>query len=434
MSSSNLDAQLRVLLNAAEQAEARGQAAEAARHLAQAKALAPNHEAVLNAQAIAALKAGNIAAGRELLERAVRRNGDLPALWVNLASACREAGDIAGERQALDRALALAPRDYILLLQKGALIERSGGQAFEACGYYQQALGAAPPADQVPQPFVQLMNHAVNAVRAQSAQMEQQLEAALAPVRAAHEGESHVRVDYAVAAMLGKTRIFVPQPTFLQIPGIPFPAFFDRGQLPWLADLEASWEAIAGEARAVLEADPDGFVPFVAFEQPVAAPEWAPLNQSKSWAQYALWKEGAPVEAHLARCPATAALIDRLPLADLPGNAPNVSFMLLAAGTRIPPHLGVTNARATVELPLVVPEQGYLRVGAEVRTLKAGEAYAYDDAIEHENGNTGSEAQLLLVLDAWNPHVTESEKALLRAVFRESAAFSRRSSMFAGRL
>lgn len=433
MSSSQTDAQLRVLLDAAEQAEARGQAAEANRLLAQARGFAPNHEAVLNAMAVAALKAGNPSAAKPLLERAVARNAGVAGIWVNLAAACRQTNDAPGERLALDRAHALAPQDYVVLLQKGVLLERDGAQ-FEACGLYQQALAYAPPAAQVPPVFVSLLNHALAAVREQSQRMDAQLEAALAPVRAAHGGQAQGRFEHGLAAMLGKTRIYVPQPTFLHIPGLPVTAFYDRGQYPWLADLEAQAAAIGAEALAAVGDDAAGLEPYVSFSEPLAAPEWAHLNHSPSWAAYRLWQDGAPVEAHLQRCPATAALLDRLPLADLPGNAPNVYFAVLAPGVRVPPHFGVTNARGIVYLPLAVPEGGYLRVGAEVRPLSDGVAVAFDDSLEHELGNPGASPQVVLVLDVWNPHLNEAEKALLRTTFRESAVFARRASMFAGRL
>jgi len=433
MSSSRNETQLRVLLDAIDQAESRGQAAEASRLLAQARQIAPNHEAVLNAMAVAALRAGNPAAAKELLERAVTRNGNVPGLWVNLASACRELSDPVGESTALDRALLLNPRDYFVLLQKGAVLERQGLE-FEASGLYQAALACAPPAGQVPQQIVPRLNHAVASVRAQAARMDAHLEAALAPVRAAHAGERYSRVDQGIGAMLGKTRIYPSQPGFLQVPGLPAVPFYEREQFPWLAELEAATVAIADEARAVLASDESGLVPFVDFGDGLPVAEWTALNRSLSWGAFYLWKDGTPVDANLARCPQTAAALGTLPLLDMPGNAPNVYFSVLRPGTRIPPHNGVTNARAIVHLPLIVPERCYLRVGAEAREPRVGEAYAFDDSIEHEAGNDGADSRVVLILDAWNPHLTEAERALLRTAFRESAAFSRRASMFTGRL
>ena len=92
-------------------------------------------------------------------------------------------------------------------------------------------------------------------------------------------------------------------------------------------------------------------------------------------------------ETNCARCPATAALLERLPLLDLPGKGPTAMFSLLEPRTRIPPHTGSNNVRATVHLPLIVPEGCGLRVGAETRAFAPGKAWAFDDTIEHEAWN-----------------------------------------------
>lgn len=433
MSSSRNDTQLRVLLDALDQAESRGQTAEASRLLAQARSIAPNHESVLNAMAIAALRANNAGAARELLERAVSRNAAVPGLWVNLASACRDLGDTQGESGALDRALQINPRDYFVLLQKANLLERQGLE-LEASSMYQAALTCAPPANQVPQQIMPRLNHAVAAVREQANRMAAHVEAALAPVRAAHAGQPQARFDQGLGAVLGRMRIFNSQPTFMQVPGLPAIPFYDDAQFPWLGELEAATGAIAQEAQEAMASDAEGVVPFVDFGDAIAVAEWGTLNKSPAWGAYYLWKDGSPVDAHLLRCPQTAAVLAKLPLLDMPGNAPNVYFSVLKAGTRIPAHNGTTNARAIVHLPLVVPDGCYLRVGGEVRVPTVGKAWAFDDSIDHEAGNNGTDARIVLILDAWNPYLTEVERDLLRTTFRETAAFLRRVSMFSGRL
>lgn len=431
MNASRTDARLRVLLDAHERALAEGQTAEASRLLAQAKAIAPDHEAVLNAMAIAALRAGNAPAARQLLERAVARNPGNAALWVNLGSACRETADLEGERQALDRCLELEPRHVVALLAKGALLERLG-QDFEASGIYQIALASAPPAAQVPPALVPRLNHALECLRAQAARMDAVLDAALAPTRAQQTGGPRMRFEHGLAAMLGKTRIYPSQPTFLQIPYLPAPQFYPRELFPWLSVLEAATQAVAEEALAVLADPQGGLAPYVAFAPGTPVDVWRDLNHKTTWTAYHLYRDGAPVEAHLARCPQTAAVLAQLPLADLPGNAPNVYFSVLQPKTRIPPHHGVTNARAICHLPLLVPPECRFRVGAEVRDVVAGRAWVFDDSIEHEAWNDSDQVRVVLILDVWNPYVVEDERELLRTTFRVAAEFARRPSMFTG--
>jgi aspartyl/asparaginyl beta-hydroxylase (cupin superfamily) len=91
-------------------------------------------------------------------------------------------------------------------------------------------------------------------------------------------------------------------------------------------------------------------------------------------------------------------------------------FSILDAHTRIPPHTGVNNTRLVVHLPLVVPPGCGFRVGSEQREWQPGKAFVFDDTIEHEAWNQSNEPRAVLILDTWNPRLTQSERAFVRAV------------------
>jgi aspartyl/asparaginyl beta-hydroxylase (cupin superfamily) len=78
----------------------------------------------------------------------------------------------------------------------------------------------------------------------------------------------------------------------------------------------------------------------------------------------------------------------------------------------------VTNTRAIIHLPLVVPSGCRFRVGGETREWREGEAFAFDDTIEHEAWNNSDEPRVVLILDVWNPHLTLVEQELLAEYFR----------------
>jgi aspartyl/asparaginyl beta-hydroxylase (cupin superfamily) len=124
-----------------------------------------------------------------------------------------------------------------------------------------------------------------------------------------------------------------------------------------------------------------------------------------------LWEYGAPNEEVLAKCPATAALLQRLPLLAIPGRGPNAFFSILAPQGHIPPHTGVTNTRTIIHLGLDVPEGCALRVGGETRQWHDGEAFAFDDTIEHEVWNPSDRPRAILILDCWNPYLGDSERS-----------------------
>src|SRR3546814_10294056 len=86
---------------------------------------------------------------------------------------------------------------------------------------------------------------------------------------------------------------------------------------------------------------------------------------------------------------------------------------MLRPHTRIPPHTGVTNSRAIIHLPLIVPAECGFRVGGETREWVEGRPFAFDDTIEHEAWNDSPAMRAVLIFDVWNPHLTEEEQGIV---------------------
>src|SRR4029077_2985906 len=128
-----------------------------------------------------------------------------------------------------------------------------------------------------------------------------------------------------------------------------------------------------------------------------------------------LWNQGAAQPPHLARCPSTAAAVKAAPRCEIAQHGPNVFFSILEPRTRIPPHTGVTNARLTVHLPLIVPQGCRFRVGSETREWVPGRAWVFDDTIEHEAWNDSDTPRAILIFDVWNPYLSTAERDLVRA-------------------
>jgi aspartyl/asparaginyl beta-hydroxylase (cupin superfamily) len=205
-------------------------------------------------------------------------------------------------------------------------------------------------------------------------------------------------------------------------PFLPADEFFDRGHFPWLEQLEAAAPVIRSELQAILKSADPGLAPYI--DMPPGTPRnlWSALDRSPDWSALHLWRDGERVDAVCERAPRTAELVDTLPLARIAGRAPAVFFSILKAGKTIPPHTGVTNIRSIVHLPLIVPGGCGFRVGSETRAWREGEAFVFDDTIEHEAWNRSDQDRALLILDCWNPHLSEDERAIIRKIFAISAA------------
>jgi aspartyl/asparaginyl beta-hydroxylase (cupin superfamily) len=100
-------------------------------------------------------------------------------------------------------------------------------------------------------------------------------------------------------------------------------------------------------------------------------------------------------------------------------------FSLLAPRTRIPPHTGVANIRLVCHLPLIVPPDCGFRVGATTVEWREGEAFVFDDTIEHEAWNSSDQLRVVFICDLWVPQLSERERdAVARIIPAAGAGFS----------
>jgi aspartyl/asparaginyl beta-hydroxylase (cupin superfamily) len=157
-------------------------------------------------------------------------------------------------------------------------------------------------------------------------------------------------------------------------------------------------------------------VPYIQYPDHLPMRQWQPLNRNPDWTAIHLWKNGQRVGANADRCPRTMAAIEAIDQPAIAGASPNAMFSLLAPGVAIPPHVGVSNARLVCHLPLIVPAGCWFRVGGETREWRRGEAFVFDDTIEHEAANPSSQLRVVLIVDLWHPDLTAIERAAVAAL------------------
>jgi aspartate beta-hydroxylase len=375
----------------------------------------PDHVSALNSLALIAIGGGDAERAIVHLERAAAADAGVPPTWYNLFQAHELAGDLERGLASLDRALEADPYFVPALIKKAEVLERLD-RGSEAVLLYRAIIAASPDLDVLPPPARAALAHGRKLVQAEDDRRAAALAAPLAEVRAAFPGADLHRAEAYAEQATGRRKVFVQQPVNGHFPYLPAIEFFPRDHFPWLAALEAETGAIRAELLALLAGDNEGFRPYVGFAPGAPVNQWAELNHSRRWSAWFFWEDGVRNDAHCARCPATTAALEAAPLLDLPGKGPTAMFSILEAGTRIPPHTGSNNIRTTVHLPLVVPEGCGFRVGAETRAFVPGTAWAFDDTIEHEAWNDSGEPRAILILDTWNPLLSEAERAMVRAV------------------
>jgi len=76
----------------------------------------------------------------------------------------------------------------------------------------------------------------------------------------------------------------------------------------------------------------------------------------------------------------------------------------------------VTNTRLVTHLPLIVPDHCAIKVGGEERVWREGECFTFDDTFEHEAWNRSERTRVVMLMDIWNPYLTEVEREALTAL------------------
>jgi aspartate beta-hydroxylase len=348
-----------------------------------------------------------------------------PQPCVYLAMAFKGLGQNRAQASALRRALEAEPRHLMALLMEAQRLETSGPLQ-EALAAHAALVAVADSSPEVPVELRPAVEKSRQRVRAHERARAQALEAALAVARdSSTHADSTERIELGLDIMLGRKRRFDPQPMQFYVPHLRQLEFYPRSEFPWLAAIESKTAAITQECLQVVQEDL-GLEPYLTYPEHAPLDQWRELNQSLRWSAFHLIKDGEVVQANARRCPATMAALAQAPQPVQPGRTPSAMFSILKPGTHIPPHVGVSNARLVVHIPLVIPPDCGFRVGNQTRIWSPGQALVFDDSIEHEAWNRSDHWRALLIFDIWHPDLSESERACLSALSRAETEFSGR--------
>ena len=360
--------------------------------------------------------------------------GSPRASWLANArlALCRtRLGDREGALSAYRAALAERPGDFVQRLAYGECLqamareEAAVGEFFRAlCDA--QAAGAWRNDATTPPHLRDRVRNAMETVDRGRAR----LFGRLLDRQVAAFGEAAMRrVREALALYLGEIQAPAGDPRqhskFFHMPGLPPTPYYPRERFDWYPLLESATDAIRGELDAVLRSR-GGMEPFLGVPAQDVGDEYLGGDPaSRAWDAYFLHRHGKPFDQHLLRCPGTAAVLSRVPLTIVRDHAPEVLFSLLAPGTHIKPHHGVTNTRVVTHLPLIVPEGDCrLAVGGEAHAWREGRCITFDDTFLHEAWNRTGELRVVMILDTWNPDMTPEERIAVRELIEGIGDFN----------
>jgi aspartyl/asparaginyl beta-hydroxylase (cupin superfamily) len=388
---------------------------------------APNNPVALSALGRLALEARDTSRALDLLQKAQKANPNDPFVPLNISYIMAASGNVRGEVQALDQALAADPYCYPAMFRKGQLMAQAGLRS-DAHFVLRNALKISGPDERLSSDVRALKAYARDFVDKYTKEKTEFLLANTKDIRERDPRTWDFGFEEAVQVAGGNYRVFHHEPTGFHFPGLPATCFFDRSRFDWLPALEAMTETICQELGALEAAFANGYEAYVQREVGQPLDQWAELNKSHRWSAMYLWRDGHRIGKVCDAAPKTAAFLDSLPKCDVPGLAPTAFFSALEPHTRIPPHTGVTNIRSIVHLPLVVPQNAWFRVGNDKRAFEKGKAWVFDDSIDHEAANDSAERRVILIFDVWNPNLSPAQRDLARTLETATSEFAARNA------
>jgi len=360
---------------------------------------------------------GDVAGARVLLERVVAAEPKRKDTWIKLAALRRADGDLSGAEDAIGTVLRLDPLHFMALMSCARLLETTN-RSDEAARYYIRAVAQLPPGETIPPTLAPMVEHARRVGDAYQDKVAARWEASIAE-QLDLDDVARRRLARFASNALRRTRVFHSEPTHYSYPGLVEREFHDRTSFPWLAAIEAQTDAIREEYLGLAGKGDSRAEPYVQYDAGLPVRQWAALNHSLDWTAFHLVRNGAQVAQHAAACPVTLAAFSPVEQPQIAGRSPNAMFSLLKPRTRIPPHTGVANTRLVCHVPLIIPERCWFRVGALTREWRVGEAFIFDDTIEHEAGNDSDAPRVVLIFDLWHPGLSASERTAVARLMEQ---------------
>jgi aspartate beta-hydroxylase len=370
-----------------------------------------------------AMRRGDPARALTYLAPAVRAHPQLDALVVDFALAHLSAGGSAAAVSALESALTRTPSLLLGWLLLGQLKDASDDQAGANKAWYQAVSrarreGRWSTSQNMPTHLIDVIAKA----KARVAESRRELFfGCYEDLREEYGAQELSRVDRALSCYLRESEATPKsarqRPTFLYFPGLPDTPYLDPFSQPWAEQLQAAFPVIREEALRVIEEDavlpafvdvPKGrrMLDYVTGEGPAPA-----------WEAFFFYRHGERFDANHERCPKTSALLDSLDLCHINGQAPEILYSILRPGSRIMPHYGVSNVRAVMHLPLLVPADCALNiVDMGEHRWEEGQLVMFDDTYLHEAWNRSTGTRVILLMDCWNPHLSIVERAAVRSL------------------
>lgn len=169
---------------------------------------------------------------------------------------------------------------------------------------------------------------------------------------------------------------------------------YDPALFEWISGIEPHWGEVREELLAMLRRQ-EAIPPLASI-----SPDHRRIAPPEKWRSFFLHGYGYRIEENCRRCPVTAALVEKVP------GLNSAFFSILAPGTHIPRHRGVTKALLTAHLGLIVPVAGErcrMQLDESLLHWEEGRTMVFDDTFPHEVWNDTDQLRAVLLIQFRRP-------------------------------
>jgi aspartyl/asparaginyl beta-hydroxylase (cupin superfamily) len=376
----------------------------------------------LDAQALRAMQARDFASARRFLQQLAELDASNVDQWLKLAAVCRAMGDLNAAMLAIDKGLEHNPRSYVALLMRATVLEKMGNPT--AAVAFGNALSQVPPSDDMLDgPTLAATKHAREVYQKHVSDLRKFLADKVEAENPNATALERKKLTWFLDDSLRLRKRYQQEPAQFYYPHLPHIEFFERDLFPWLEAFEAQTPVILEELMGVIDKDFTGFTPYVEYDPHLPLDQWKELNHNPDWGAFHMLKGGKRIAGNADRCPRTMEAVSKLPQPNINNRGPTAMFSCLQPHTVIPPHTGVSNTRLLVHLPLIIPDSCGFRVGNETREWKLGEAWVFDDSVNHEAWNNSDQFRIIMIVDIWNPFLSPAEQVAIKAAMEAMDEF-----------
>jgi aspartyl/asparaginyl beta-hydroxylase (cupin superfamily) len=175
---------------------------------------------------------------------------------------------------------------------------------------------------------------------------------------------------------------------------VPDAPILDASHFPWIAALEAHWQTVLAEVRALLR-----HREHLPFFQDISRDQKR-ISPDDKWRTFFLYGFGNRLDRNCRLCPETARMLEQVP------GVETAFFSILAPGKVIPEHRGITKGLIRCHLGIIVPptpDRCFMDVGDVRCSWQEGRVLMFDDSYPHAVANHSDQERVVLLFDVPRP-------------------------------